>query len=101
DEDSMPSWMRQDRRKVPENGNSDSFPALTAMPADAGSDKQHIPSSGFQAGSLIDERSLPTWMRENQVQATGQTGAAQNVSAHSLVDQQGLPAWIKDLSQAA
>jgi len=101
DEDSMPSWMRQDRRKVPENGNSDSFPALPAMPADAGSDKQHIPSSGFQAGSLIDERSLPTWMRENQGQATGQTGAAQNVSAHSLVDQQGLPAWIKDLSQAA
>jgi len=101
DEDSMPSWMRQDRRKVPENGNSDSFPALPAMPAEAGPEKQNISSSGFQAGSLIDERSLPTWMRENQGQPGGQPGAAQNVSAHSLVDQQGLPAWIKDLSQAA
>lgn len=101
DEDSMPSWMRQDRRKISESGNSDSFPALPAMPADAEPEKQNVPFSGFQAGSLIDERSLPTWMRENQGQADGQSGMPQNVSANSLVDQRGLPAWIKDLSQTA
>ncbi len=101
DEDSMPSWMRQDRRKMPESGNSDSFPALPAMPASGGPERQDVPASGFQAGSLIDERSLPAWMRENQAQSGGQAGAAVNVSAHSLVDQQNLPAWIKDLSQSA
>lgn len=99
DEDSMPSWMRQDRRKMPESGSSDSFPALPAMPG-AGPEKQDTPANGFQAGSLIDERSLPAWMRENQGQPGGQAGAAVNVSAHSLVDQQHLPAWIKDLSQS-
>ena len=98
DEDSMPSWMRQDRLKVAESGNSDSLPA---MPGGVGPEKQNGPSSGFQAGSLIDERSLPAWMRENQSQGSSQPVAGQNVSANSLVDQQGLPAWIKDLSQAA
>jgi hypothetical protein len=101
DEDSMPSWMRQDRRKMPENGNSDSFPAMPAMPVEASQEQQITAANGFQAGSLIDERSLPTWMRENQAQGGEQPGMAQNVSAHSLVDQQGLPSWIKDLSQAA
>jgi len=102
DENSMPSWMRQDRHKMPENGSSDSFPAIPAMPASAGLEKQNMPSSGFQASSLIDEHSLPSWMRESQGQ--GQTGAQPGVtpavSAHSLVDQQGLPSWIRDLSQA-
>ncbi len=103
DEDSMPSWMRQDRRKVPENGNSDSFPAIPVVPTNAEAERQNMLSNGFQAGSLIDERSLPAWMRESQGETGGggQPGAAQNVSAHSLVDQQNLPAWIKDLSQAA
>ncbi len=100
DEDSMPSWMRQDRRKMPESGNSDSFPVLPAMPASAGPEKEDVAASGFQAGSLIDERSLPAWMRENQAQPGGQASTAVNVSAHSLVDQQNLPAWIKDLSQS-
>jgi hypothetical protein len=99
DEDSMPSWMRQDRRRMPENGNSDSLPVLP--PSAGGQEMQNTPAGGFQAGSLIDERSLPGWMREgqNQGQGGGQTGASQNVSAHSLVDQQSLPAWIKDLGQ--
>ncbi|HEX7736370.1 MAG TPA: hypothetical protein VF458_16065 [Ktedonobacteraceae bacterium] len=99
DEDSMPSWMRQDRRKVPENGNSDSFPALPAVPSNSDAQGRNGPASGFQAGSLIDERSLPSWMRESQ--ASEQAGAVQNVSAHSLVDQQNLPPWIKDLNQSA
>lgn len=100
DENSMPSWMRQDRQRVPEGGNSDAFPAL-AEPAQpgAGPETQNFAPSGLEAGSLIDERSLPAWMRDNQ--GSGQPGASQNFSAGDLVDQRALPAWIKELGQAA
>lgn len=95
DENSMPSWMRQDRQKTPEVGNSDAFPVLST-PAQPGTnaEKQNFPpGNGLEAGSLIDERALPSWMRDNQ-------GPGQSVSANSLVDQKALPAWIKDLSQS-
>jgi hypothetical protein len=100
DEDSMPSWMRQDRQKLPEAGNSDSFPVMPAMQTGSSTEKQSAPSMGFQAGSLIDERSLPAWMRENQ--GGGQAAVSpQNMPASSLVDQQSLPPWLKESGQVA
>jgi len=99
DEDSMPHWMRRNRSKVSESGNSDTFPALsTNAQSGAGPEEQAFPASGLAAGSLIDEQSLPSWMRTPQEGA--QPTAGQGLAAHSLVDQQALPPWIKELSQS-
>ncbi len=99
DENSMPHWMRRDQPKVSESGNSDAFPVLStnAQPG-AGPEEQAFPASGLAAGSLIDEQSLPSWMRNSQEGA--QPAAGQSLSARSLVDQQALPPWIKELSQS-
>ena len=100
DENAMPRWMSQEHSRMAESGSSDAFPALAATPQ-PGSDpeRQAFPASGLEAGSLIDEQSLPSWMRG--AQDGGQPGAGQNFSANSLVDQQALPPWIKELGQTA
>src|SRR5260370_36742486 len=100
DENAMPRWMSQEHPRMGESGSSDAFPALAATPQ-PGSDpeRQAFPASGLEAGSLIDEQSLPSWMRV--AQDGGQPGAGQNFSANSLVDQQALPPWIKELGQTA
>lgn len=97
DENSMPHWMRQNQPRVGEGGSSDSFPAIAATAQPGASMEQELPASGLVAGSLIEEKSLPAWMRGSQ--EGGQPGSGQNVSAHSLVDQQALPPWIKELGQ--
>ncbi len=99
DENSMPHWMRRDQPKVNESGNSDAFPVLPpGAQLGASQEGQAFPASGLVAGSLIDEQSLPSWMRNPQDGA--QPAAGQSLSAHSLVDQQSLPPWIKELGQS-
>lgn len=97
DENSMPHWMRRNQPRVSDSGNSDAFPVL---PPDAqpGMQGQAPVASGLTAGSLIDEQSLPSWMRHPQDGALPADG--QSFSAHSLVDQQSLPPWIKELGQS-
>jgi hypothetical protein len=91
DENSMPSWMRQDYPRTNEGGSSDSFPALSATEKPGPAlEQQTFPASGLEAGSLIDEQSLPAWMRGEQ------GGAGQNISAQSLVQPEALPAWMRE-----
>jgi hypothetical protein len=98
DENSMPRWMRQDQAGQAESGSSDAFPALSAnMQAGSKPEQQAFPGKDLQAGSLIDEQSLPEWMRGSQ--EGGQPGTGQNISANSLVDTRALPPWIKELGQ--
>lgn len=98
DEDSMPRWMRQDRPRISDSGNSDAFPELSNTPKPGmNTEKQSFPANGLAAGSLIDEQALPSWMRDGQ--GGTQPEAGQSVSAKSLVDHQALPPWIKSLGQ--
>ena len=97
DEDSMPHWMRQNQPRG-DGGSSDSFPALSATASPEASPGQPtFPGNGLAASSLIEEQSLPAWMRGSQ--EGGQPAAGQSVSAQSLVDPQALPPWIKELGQ--
>lgn len=99
DGNSVPNWMRRDQQGAPDSGMSDAFPALSsATPPDIDSvEQQGFNAQGLNAGSLIDEQSLPSWMRTNR--ESGPTGAIQNVSANSLVQPDALPAWMQELSQ--
>jgi hypothetical protein len=99
DENSMPHWMHRNQPGVNESGNSDAFPVLPTSAQPAASLQGSAPAtSGLTAGSLIDEQSLPSWMRNSLEEAQPITG--QSFSAHSLVDQQSLPPWIKELGQS-
>lgn len=100
DENFMPRWMSQDHPRITESEGSDAFPALsaTAQPG-LSPERQTFPASGLEASSLIDEQSLPSWMRG--ASEAGQLPAGQAFSAHDLVDQQALPPWIKELGQGA
>lgn len=97
DENSMPHWMRQNQPRTSEGGSSDAFPVLSTTAQPGAGQGPAFPASGLAAGSLIEEKSLPEWMRN--AQEGDQPGSGQNVSAQSLVDQQALPPWIKELSQ--
>lgn len=99
DENSMPSWMRQDHPRVHESGSSDAFPAVATEKPGPAPEKQAFPASGLEAGSLIDEQSLPAWMRGSQGGA--QPAAGQSVSANSLVQPEALPAWMREGQGAA
>jgi hypothetical protein len=97
DENAMPSWMRQDQSRLAEN--SDAFPALSANTRPgSGPERQAFPANGLEANSLIDEQSLPAWMRG---QDGGQPAPGQSMSANSLVQRDSLPAWMKSLDQSA
>jgi len=99
DENSMPHWMRRNQPGVNDSGNSDAFPALPTGEQPAVSQQGPTPAaSGLTAGSLIDEQSLPSWMRNAPEEAQPING--QGFSAHNLVDQQSLPPWIKELGQS-
>jgi hypothetical protein len=92
DENAMPSWMRMDQSKLNESAE---YPAVSpkGKPGSAPTDST-LAGSGFSASSLIDEKSLPSWMRG---QENGQSVAEQNLSANSLVDSESVPTWMKNL----
>lgn len=95
DENSMPSWMRQDQSRLSETGASDAFPAVAPGMNPMGQAASGNGNS-LEASSLIDERSLPSWMRS--AQEGGQPAAGQNFAANSLVQPDSLPAWMKNLA---
>ncbi len=98
DENAMPSWMRLDQARLSEN--SEALPVVSSRTnPSSGSEKQDFPATGFEAGSLIDEHSLPSWMRgqETNPAATG----GQNLIANSLVQQEALPTWMREGQQQA
>lgn len=93
DENSMPSWMRQDQSRLAEAGASDAFPAVPPT-------AQQAPGSNLEASSLIDKQALPEWMRTTQ-ENDPSAPAGQGFSANSLVQQETLPEWMKNLASTA
>jgi hypothetical protein len=93
DENATPSWMRQDQSRLTEAGASDALPVVS--PGGNGLTF----SNSLEASSLIDQQSLPTWLRGAQEQE--QQPTSQGFSASSLVQQDDLPPWMKNLAPAA
>lgn len=93
DENSMPSWMRQDQSRLAEAGASDAFPVVPPT-------AQQAPGSNLEASSLIDKQALPEWMRATQ-ENDSSAPAGQGFSANSLVQQETLPEWMKNLASTA
>ncbi|HEU5226810.1 MAG TPA: hypothetical protein VFU49_03280 [Ktedonobacteraceae bacterium] len=101
DEGALPGWMRSEK-----SGASDvtgpKAAQLASSPSQPVRDNSGIQTSGLLAQSLIDERSLPSWMREGKPSAgelAGQASAqgSKNLPASSLVQPEAMPDWLKTL----
>ncbi len=100
DEGALPSWMRPENAEMMEKGNSGKYPvwrpASTSAPH---TDEGNIPPEGFPARSLIDERSLPTWVKATTGPMPVMPDSQRNFSAASLIQPDDLPDWMKSLPQ--
>ncbi|GHO88984.1 hypothetical protein [Dictyobacter formicarum] len=99
EEGAFPSWMRSERGDARDNTAPN--PPVSAHPtqfsdqAAAGGD---FPSQGITAQSLIDEKSLPSWMQEGTPSGTPPPSPAPGgFSASSLVQPDNLPEWMRTL----
>lgn len=94
DRGALPVWMRSSGEAPDTNNFATSRFAATSMPPlNAG----YLPPQGLSASSLIDEQSLPTWLRGNQMPQ--QAPANDNLAGSSLIQQDALPEWMKNLQQ--
>ncbi|HEU5381411.1 MAG TPA: hypothetical protein VFV38_38805 [Ktedonobacteraceae bacterium] len=76
------------------------MPQTPALPVSY-NDPATVPTQGFSAHELVDQRALPGWMAD--AQGPGQQAQSQSVptgsgfAAGELIDQRALPRWMKDL----
>ncbi len=97
EESPLPSWMRSERAEANESSSlsaaaPERLPAFQNQIPDGG----NFPATGFAAQSLIDEKSLPAWMKEGQQAPPPSPGS---LSASSLLQQDNVPDWMKTLQQ--
>src|SRR5579875_2361134 len=99
EEGSLPSWMRPERGEG--SGNTDANPIISTYPGQRATAQ---PGQEITAQSLVDENSLPPWLREGKMAPIPSSPAqsipsspAQSIQASSLVEQDDVPEWMKTL----
>jgi hypothetical protein len=99
EEGTLPSWMRPERAESNDRSGSNPHLALRASSLPGpNTDEEFLPARGLAAQSLIDEQSLPSWMREGQ-QETGAMPPQSGMNASSLVQSDAVPDWMKNIQQ--
>ena len=102
DEGALPSWMRPENAEMMEKGNSGKYPAWRPASTPAPhTDEGNIPPEGFPARSLIDEQSLPNWVKASTGPMPVVPDSQRNFSAASLIQPDDLPDWMKSLPQSS
>lgn len=97
-EGAVPDWMRSGSLESKEATPPGSFPPPRPAAAPApNTDGAYMPTN-MSASSLIDEQSLPTWLREAQI--AGPWAPQDNIAASSLIQQESLPDWMKTMGPA-
>jgi hypothetical protein len=112
EEEALPMWMRP--RRADEDGESSSRSAGSSeargadktlsgkanalRPASAAGPNTDESAFGrsFDASSLIDEKSLPSWMRPNDAPAVPST-PPRSIDASSLIEPDAMPSWMKNV----
>src|SRR4030081_2618764 len=97
DEGTLPNWMRSERSDARGNAATNSpNPAYSASSPTQPPNPGKGSSEGFQAQSLIDEKSLPSWMQSGSASSPTQPpnpgkGSSEGFQAQSLIDGKSLP----------
>ncbi len=107
-QDMMPDWMKSLQQNVPPSGpavrpTSQPAPAFPEQPAASpmathANEMSARPSQGFSARDLVDQQSLPAWMKQQESKGSlpVQPGPGANLSLSSLVDADSLPPWLRE-----
>jgi hypothetical protein len=93
--DDLPSWLRAGQLDAGESAGAtplSSVPSQRSATAPAPNTDAGFIMGGMSASSLIDEQSLPSWMREAQGTTTS---SREPISASSLVQPEVLPEWMR------
>lgn len=93
EEGTLPPWMRSERAMTPGIPASDAVHPFQSPPANQAN--MEGTSRGLNAQSLIDEGSLPSWMRGKD--SSSSSRPQDGFDATSLVEQDALPDWMKSL----
>ena len=89
EEGALPGWMQPGHPDASQ-GLTGPHPVLRPSSMSApNTDGAVLPNGSMSAGSLIDEQSLPSWMREH-------AGEEQGMAASSLIQPDALPAWLRE-----
>ena len=99
DEDAAPDWMRSGLLEGGDGMPSSSFPAPRPASTPAPNTDGVYMQANMSANSLIDEQSLPSWLRE--AQGTGPRTPQDNIAASSLIQQESLPNWMRTMPTAS
>ena len=103
DEGVLPNWMRSERPGS--SGMTGPNPPVAAPPPSSPtpSNKESVQPKGMNGGlnaqSLVDERSLPSWMQEGKQSAGPVSQGDKNIAASSLIQPEYVPDWMKTLQQ--
>jgi hypothetical protein len=90
--DDLPGWLRPKTPEAADTTPSGSFPSQRPAASPAPNTDGAFMMGGMSASSLIDEQSLPSWMREQQGSSAQMH---ENISASSLVQPEALPEWMR------
>jgi hypothetical protein len=107
DEGTLPNWMRSERSDARGNTATNSpNPTYSAPSPTPAPDPVKGSSKGFQAQSLIDEKSLPSWMKSGSAPSPTPSpdpvrGPSEGFQAQSLIDEKSLPSWMQAGNQVA
>lgn len=96
EEGNLPSWMRAERNGRENTGANPALQRPSAYPDPSAAGNAIGPQS-FAAKSLIDEKSLPSWMQEEKPSVPPSSPGS--LSASSLVQPDSLPEWMRALQQ--
>lgn len=89
EEGALPGWMQPGHPDASQ-GLTGPHPVLRPSSMSApNTDGAVLPNGSMPAGSLIDEQSLPSWMREH-------AGGEQGMAASSLIQPDALPVWLRE-----
>jgi hypothetical protein len=90
--DELPGWLRPAQPDAADATSSGSFPFQRPAASPAPNTDDALMMGSMSASSLIDEQSLPSWMREQQGTPAS---LHENISASSLVQPDALPEWMR------
>lgn len=97
-ESAVPDWMRSGSLESAGATPPSAFPAPRPAATPAPNTDGVFMQANMSANSLIDEQSLPSWLRE--AQDMGPRAPQDNIAASSLIQQESLPNWMKTIPPA-
>lgn len=96
DDTALPGWLQAAQGEMGAISPSNASGVLRSAGQGApNTDENYLAQRGMSANSLVDQQSLPSWMRQEQQGGFGE--AQRNIPAASLIQPDSVPDWMKTI----